>query len=309
MRRVVRLLKVPTDDLLDSEGTDGLDGDEILEDLAGYIPEDPYFAPPQGMVKAWGYVLVVTSPPSRLETNMATAMRPQLNEDRYKPVNGTHPATLQLRPVGQVVPVVPSQPKLDSSPTVRTLRPVGNGNAYRITSPSARGVVTPELAEALETVFQRFAQEHSFTSEKPLEMQFSRGFKAGSYGHGEGRAADIAAIDGKSLLQWKQEWDRATAGAEKNSDPQHRAEAIAAEQKRNLGYGLYKTLQEHGGWRVNPKGWRVYRSVMQLFGPWTATEGPWKVMQIKDPSPYQSQRLADQQWVFRAHQDHIHVAR
>jgi len=48
---------------------------------------------------------------------------------------------------------------------------------------------------------------------------------------------------------------------------------------------------------------------MQLFGPWTATEGPWKAMQIKDPTPYQRQRLADQQWVFHAHQDHIHVAK
>ena len=38
-------------------------------------------------------------------------------------------------------------------------------------------------------------------------------------------------------------------------------------------------------------------------------EGPWKAMQSKDPNPYQQQRLADQQWVFRAHQDHIHVAR
>ncbi len=49
---------------------------------------------------------------------------------------------------------------------------------------------------------------------------------------------------------------------------------------------------------------------MQLFGPWTATEGLWKTMQIENASrPYQQQRMADQQWVFRAHQDHIHVAR
>ena len=99
------------------------------------------------------------------------------------------------------------------------------------------------------------------------------------------------------------------ATAEKLSDPQQRGEAIAFEHKRNLGYGLYKALQEHGGWRVNPNGWRAYRGVMQLFGPWTATEGPWKAMQIKEPNPYQQQRLADQQWVFRAHQDHIHVAK
>jgi len=247
MRRIVRLLKVPPDGPLESQWTDGLDGDEILEDLAGYIPAHPYFAPPQGMVTAWGgYVVIVTSPSAGVETNMATPRRRQLNESRYKPVNGTHPATLQLRPVGQVVPVIPARAQPGSSPIVRTLRPVGNGNAYRITSPPARGVVAPELAESLETVFERFAQEHSFTSEKSLEIQLSRGFKAGSYGHGEGRAADIAGIDGKSLLQWKQEWDRATAGAEKNSDPQHGAEATAAEQKRNLGYGLYKTLQEHG---------------------------------------------------------------
>jgi len=261
------------------------------------------------MVKAWGYVVVVTSPIGELKTDMAPPMRWQFNGVHNKPLNGTHPATLQLRPVGQVVPVAAPRSKTDSSSTVRTLRPVRSGEAYRITSPSAHGVVTPELADALEAVFQRFAREFGFTSEKPLEIQLSRGFKAGSYGHGEGRAADIAAIDGKSLLEWKQEWDRAMAGAEKLSDSQHRAEAIAAEQKRNLGYGFYKTLQEHGGWRVNPKGWRVYRSVMQLFGPWTATEGPWKVMQIKDPTPYQRQRLADQQWIFRAHQDHIHVAR
>ncbi|MGH9960885.1 MAG: hypothetical protein ACREBC_27840 [Pyrinomonadaceae bacterium] len=84
---------------------------------------------------------------------------------------------------------------------------------------------------------------------------------------------------------------------------------MAAEQKRNLGYGLYKALQDHGGWRVDKKGWRLYRREKQLFGPWTAAEGPWKAMQAKKPNPYQRQRLADQRWVFRAHKGHIHVAR
>jgi hypothetical protein len=32
-------------------------------------------------------------------------------------------------------------------------------------------------------------------------------------------------------------------------------------------------------------------------------------MQIKDSTPYQRQRLADQQWVFQAHQDRIHLAK
>jgi hypothetical protein len=71
-------------------------------------------------------------------------------------------------------------------------------------------------------------------------------------------------------------------------------EAITAEQKRNLGYGVYKALQEHGGWRVNPEGWRPYQSVMQFFDPWAATEGPWETTEIKDLYSYQKQRLADQ---------------
>jgi hypothetical protein len=186
---------------------------------------------------------------------------------------------------------------------------VRSGQAYRISSPPARGAVTPELAEELEAVFGGFAREKGFTPEKPMEIHLTRGFKAGTHGHGEGRAADIAAVGGKSLLHWKREWDRAVADAGKLSDQKQRAEAIAAERKRNLGYGFYKALQDHGGWRVDQKGWRPYRGVMQLFGPWTPTEGPWKAMQIKDPNPYQRQRLADQQWVFQAHQDHIHVAR
>jgi hypothetical protein len=127
-------------------------------------------------------------------------------------------------------------------------------------------LVRSELAGALETIFERFARERGFTAEKPLEIQLSRGIKAGSHGHGEGRAADIAAVAGKGLLAWKQEWDRAMATAEKLSDPQQRVEDIAA-------------------------------------------EGPWKQMQIENPTAYQRERLADQQWVFQAHQDHIHVAK
>jgi hypothetical protein len=200
-----------------------------------------------------------------------------------------------------------SEPR--TPPTIHTLRAVRSGRAYTIASPPTHGLVRPELAEALETVCERFARERGFTPGKSLEIHLARGFKAGSHGHGEGRAADIAAVGGKPLLAWKQEWEQTVVDVGKLPDAQQRAEAIAAERQRNLGYGLYKALQEHGGWRMDQKSWRPYRGVMQLFGPWTATEGPWQAMQIKDPNPYQQQRLADQQWVFRAHQDHIHVAR
>jgi hypothetical protein len=30
---------------------------------------------------------------------------------------------------------------------------------------------------------------------------------------------------------------------------------------------------------------------------------------IENPTAYQQERLADQQWVFQAHQDHMHVAK
>jgi hypothetical protein len=205
-------------------------------------------------------------------------------------------------PIGKVQPV-----KTASRPA--GLRPVRSGQAYHLASSSKQGLVRPDLAKALETIFEQFAVDHGFSLEKPLEISLSRGYKANSHGHYEGRAADIAAVGSKSLLEWKQDWAEAIVTAKKQPDPKQRAEAIAIEKQRNLGYSLYKALQAYGGWRVNPGGWRIYRGVMQLFGPWTAIEGPWKALRNENPTPEQRQRLRDQQWVFKAHQDHIHVAR
>ena len=69
-------------------------------------------------------------------------------------------------------------------PIIRSLRPVRSGRAYRTPSAPIRGLVTPALAEALEAVFERFAHEHGFTAERPLEISLARGFKASSRGHG-----------------------------------------------------------------------------------------------------------------------------
>jgi hypothetical protein len=204
----------------------------------------------------------------------------------------------------QLTNPVAEQPALPSSAAAR-LAPVRSGRLYRITSPPQRGLVMPELSSALEQAFELFATRSGFSPEKPLEIALSRGFSAQSPGHREGRAADIASVGGKSLLDWKREWDRVTA----LPDSGRQAQAVAAARKANLGYGLYKALQEHGGWRADGQTWRPYRRVVQLFGPWTATEGPWKLMRIRHPTPYQRQRLADQAWVFRAHRDHIHVGR
>ena len=272
-----------------------------LASLGGYVVEQGAATTPQDRVSVWGCVLVMSGPVGESRTAADVPVR--------RACNSLRPEGFELRRVGRLVPVGVARAEPEVLATVRTLRPLRSGQAYRIASPPPRGVVTPELAEMLEAVFERVGREHGFTTDKPLDIHLSRGFKAGSPGHGEGRAVDIAAVGGKRMLEWRQEWERAIAAVDKMPEPPQRAEAIAAEQKRNLGYALYKALQEQGGWRVDPSGWRPYRGVVQLFGPWTPTEGPWKTMLIKDPNPYQRHRLADQQWVFQAHQDHIHVTR
>lgn len=299
MRRIVRLIQVHAQMSSLPQLIQGLDESERTQHLSGYV-SNRHPAAPRSMVKSWGYRMVEI----RIAGESGLDRRAGIRQMSTR----TPPKLLQLRPVGQLVPVIPS-PAGQEAADIRALTPVPSGQAYRITSPPAHGEVTRALADALNTVFEQFAREQGFTADKPLTISLSRGFKANSHGHKEGRAADIDAVGGRSLLQWKQEWDGAVSSAQKLSDSEQRAQAIAVERRRNLGYGLYKALQAFGGWRVNPGGWRVYRNVMQLFGPWTAIDGPWKAMNVENPTPEERQRLADQQWVFQAHQDHIHVAR
>lgn len=301
MTRMIRYVHFYAEGLPQPAVVDGFNESEIFHKLAGYVLQPSSAAFPSKMIKACSCVMYISHPSIEPVRNQPESSSPHFTET---PSQG-----LQLRPIGRLIPIARASLAQQQLLVPRSLRPIRSSQVYRLTSPPARGLVTPELAEALETVFERFATEHGFNSQNPLTIKLTRGFAANSHGHYEGRAADIAVVGGKSLLEWKQEWDQAIADAEKISDPQQRAEALAVEQKRNLGYALYKALQAHGGWRVNPAGWRVYHGIMQLFGPWTATEGPWKTMQIKNPNSYQRQRLADQQWVFQAHQDHIHVAR
>jgi hypothetical protein len=94
-------------------------------------------------------------------------------------------------------------------------------------------------------------------------------FEPGVVGHHKvGRAADIYQVQRIRLDEWKRRWD---------NDP----------RPDNLGWRLYKALQRYGRW-VQPEGHPV-----QLFGPWTRSEGPWRPI---------SDRL------LHAHRDHIHVA-
>jgi hypothetical protein len=189
------------------------------------------------------------------------------------------------------------------------LRPIRSGKAFRIVSPSGLALVRPELADALETVFERFALERRFEPRQRLSIEIARGHAPTSAGHYEGRAADISAVGGIGFLEWSQRWHASLRRARATSGEGTRRSILRDERRKNVGFALYEALREHGGWRVNDGGWRPYLGVAQLFGPWTPVYGPWRKLRIDSPDAAQRQRIADQDWVFRAHQDHIHVAR
>ena len=162
---------------------------------------------------------------------------------------------------------------------------VRSGRSFRVASAPANARVTRELASELEHVLEKFALEAGFDERHPVSI----GFRPGIFGHHRvGRAADIYEVGGIGIDEWKARWDRARYRACESRDPRARAAIAAAERARNLGWRLYKAQQVHGRWS-QPYGYPV-----QLFGPWTRSEGPWKY--ISDG-------------MLRAHRDHIHVAK
>jgi hypothetical protein len=162
---------------------------------------------------------------------------------------------------------------------------VRSGSAFRVDSPPASALVTPELASELHRVLERFAIEAGASDRQPVRVFF----KAGIFGHHQiGRAADIYAVNGLGLNGWKRRWDEAMERAAGAATPLERRLIREKEEKENLGWRLYKALQRYGQW-AQPYGYPV-----QLFGPWTRTEGPWK-------------HISD--FLLHAHCDHIHVAK
>ena len=153
------------------------------------------------------------------------------------------------------------------------LVPVASGSAYRVASAPRCALVTPGLAAELGLVLERFAREAGFNAGRPVALHF----KPGVVGHHKvGRAADLCAAGGVGLDTWKRRWDEALA------------RGVGAEERvRNLGWRLYKALQCYGRW-AQPQGFPI-----QLFGPWTRSEGPWRRISYG---------------LLRAHRDHIHVA-
>lgn len=162
---------------------------------------------------------------------------------------------------------------------------VNSGRSYRVASPPSHARVTRELASEIEHVLEKFALEAGFDERAPVTVEF----RPGIFGHHRvDRAADIYGVGGVGIAEWKARWDRACERMQATVDPRERAAIGAAERRRNLGWRLYKAQQIHGRW-AQPYGYPI-----QLFGPWTRAEGPWKCI---------SERM------LRAHRDHIHVAK
>ncbi len=165
------------------------------------------------------------------------------------------------------------------------LIPVPSGRAYRVASPESSARVTREMADELSRALERFAVEAGFDGRRRVSVFF----KPGIFGHHQlARAVDIYAVGGVEIDQWKRRWDEACRRAAQATDAATREIITRREPVTNLGWRLYKALQLYGRW-AQPYGYPI-----QLFGPWTRSEGPWKHI---------SDRL------LRAHLDHIHVAK
>lgn len=163
--------------------------------------------------------------------------------------------------------------------------PLPSGHTYRVTSPPEYAIVTPALARELRAALERFAVDAGYSATRPVGIFF----RPGIFGHHrDHRAADIYAVDGIAIDAWKRRGESARACAAAARTPLERRAILEAERRSNLGWRLYKALQCYGRWS-QPYGYPI-----QLFGPWTRDEGPWR---------YISDRLAC------AHRDHIHVAK
>jgi len=166
-----------------------------------------------------------------------------------------------------------------------TLVPVCPGKNFQIISPPESALVTRELAEELLRVLDRFGE----IARRSGFRKVSIFFKPGIFGHHKvGRAADIYAVNGLGLDEWKRRWDAVWRRCSSVTDANERRAIVDHERQRNLGWQLYKALQTCGRWS-QPYGYPI-----QLFGPWTRSEGPWK-------------HISD--FLLNAHRDHIHVAK
>jgi hypothetical protein len=161
---------------------------------------------------------------------------------------------------------------------------VRSGRSYRVASPPHFAIATARLANETERALEHFALDAGFDPSRPVSVYF----KPGIFGHHRlGRALDIYGVAGRGISAWKAQWDDAMRHCRQTGDPVARMAIVTAERTRNLGWRLYRALQQHGRW-TQPYGYPI-----QLFGPWTANEGPWRFISLR---------------MSCAHNDHIHFA-
>ena len=169
-------------------------------------------------------------------------------------------------------------PAILNKPTV----PVRSGSAFRVDSPPANALVTPQLAAELHRVLERFAVEAGAGERQPVRIFF----KPGIFVHHQvGRAADVYAVNGLGTRQVEASLGQSDAARRR------RCHAARAPVDRGRGNRL-AALQS-----APAIAWAVGAAddyPVQLFGPWTRTEGPWKP--ISD-------------FLLHAHRDHIHLAK
>ena len=257
--------------------------------LEGYLR-----SPAKGTDREDCLVIILNETRPVLRSVRQIRIRTQGFQNRVGQLQSAGLSGYHMRPLGQIASV-PAEEKAQIP-----LREIRNGQAYRLASPGAQNRVTPELAQALERAFETFAARCGFTAQNPVSIELTRGYEEGDRGHGRGRAADIQSAGGQSIAHWAQEFAKAMAQAKFMEDSQRRS-MIAQQTSTNLGYLLYRTLLEQGGWRV-------YNQVVQLFGPWTSRLGPWKRLHFEYPDQAQKRVMYEQERIYRAHRDHIHVA-
>lgn len=154
-----------------------------------------------------------------------------------------------------------------------------------ISSPPRNAIVTAELAGELGRVLERFASECGCTRKNPVTIFF----KPGIFGHHQvNRAADIYGVGDLGIGDWASRWNRCQQQTATSRDRRANHILLNREHMTNLGWRLYKAMQIYGRW-AQPYGYPI-----QLFGPWTRAEGPWR--HISDRLLY-------------AHRDHIHVGK
>ncbi len=182
------------------------------------------------------------------------------------------------------MPAAPAETSVVTAPGRRV--PIPSGALYRVLAADpAHTAVRPDVAAEIARAFEIFAREAGATSQAPVTIQV----RPGIFGHHQvGRALDIYEVNGLGLDAWADRWERALVLAAQAATPLDRRLVREREENRNLGWRLYKALQLHGRWA------QPYGHPIQLFGPWTRTEGPWRF--ISD-------------FLLRAHRDHIHVAK